>query len=250
MSNLVKFPGGGLPATANDLVTGLQNVRQEIGGQQGMQFLRLLKDGHYAIGAENLEPEEDSLWAANPFSIHHGWAAWGDGELFDEVMVPFNQPLPVKTELRDYGVAWLKQFSVILQCVEGTDTGMAVLYKGTSLGLQGAFKTLIDAILTQAQADPDHIVPIIDLQTDSYMHKKYGKIYTPVLEIDHWVSMGGDDSEEVEDDEVDATADDSEPEEKPQPRKRRSKAKASEDEATDPDDEQPQGRRRRRRRSG
>jgi hypothetical protein len=264
VSNLVKFSGGGLPTNANDLVAGLANVRQEISGSSGLQFLRLLKDGHYAIGAENLEPEEDSLWAANPFSIHHGFAAWGDGELYDEVMVPFNQALPLKSELRDYGVKWDKQFSVILQCVEGTDKGLTILYKGTSVGLQNAFKTLIDALLTRAQSDPDTIVPVIALETDSYVHKKYGKIYTPVLEIVDWISMSGEDAEPEDDDDDDGKGKTDEQAAK-QPEKSAStkrsrrgrRAGASQDEATDPDDddsgEDPDastgGRRRRRRRA-
>ena len=236
-TNLVKFPSGGLPTTPDDLVQGLANVKQEIGAAGGMPLLRLLKTGSFAIGPENLEPEEDSLWAANPYSIHHGFAAWGDGELFEEVMVPFNQAPPPKSELRDYGVAWSKQYSVILQCVNGTDKGMTVLYKGTSIGMQNAMKGLIDAIITQVQADPEHIVPVLDLEVDSYPHKQWGKVFIPILEITEWLTMGGE-SDGGDDDEVDTTDDE---EETPPAAARKRKVKA--------DDEEPvaTGRRRRRR---
>ena len=138
-NKVVKFQGGNLPANTQDLIAGLANVTQEIrGATGGVPFLRLLRHGVFAYGPENIEPEEDSLWAVNPRSVHHGWAAWGDGELFDEIMMPFNSPLPPKSELRDYGVAWSQQYSVLLQCMNGEDTGQTVMYKGTSIGLHNA----------------------------------------------------------------------------------------------------------------
>ncbi len=210
MSELVKF-GGGLPTNPNDLLQGLANVKQEISTSGGMPLLRLLRTGSFAIGAENLEPDEDSLWAANPYSIHHGFAAWGDGELFDEVMVPFNQQPPNKSELRDYGVAWAKQYSVIMQCVNGDDKGMTVLYKGTSIGMQNAMKGLIDAVITQVQADPDNCVPVLDLQVDSYPHKQWGKVFIPILEITGWMTMSGESAAAGGDDDSEVGATDDEP---------------------------------------
>lgn len=247
MNDIVKFPGGNLPATAEDLVAGLANISNEVkSGSGGTPFLRLLKTGVYAYGPENIEPEEGSLWAVNPYSVHHGWAAWGDGELIDEIMVPFNTPAPAKGTLQDYGVPWGQQFSVLFQCTTGEDKGQTVMYKGTSIGLHNAIKALIDAIVTRIQSDPKHIVPLIELNCDSYTHKKYGETFFPVLDIMDWVSI--DDGESAGDDgdgEVDTTED--EPEEKPKkPAARRGKAKAK---AKDDDDEKPTTARRRRRRA-
>ena len=205
MNKLVKFPGGAMPTTTDDLIKGLTNMQQEIRGSTGgMPFLRLLRTGVFAYGPENIEPEADSLWAINPRSVHHGWAAWGDGELIDEVMLPFNTPLTPKSELQDYGVDWAQQFSVLMQCVSGEDKGQTVMYKGTSIGLHNAVKGILEAIVTQAQADPDHIVPVVELNVDSYHHKKYGETFYPVLDIVEWLSMDGEsaDEDEAEESEV------------------------------------------------
>lgn len=247
MSNkLVKFPGGGLPANTDDLVKGLSNVTQAIKGSSGgVPFLRLLKTGVWAYGPENIEPEEGALWAVNPRSVHHGWAAWGDGELIDEVMSPFNTPITPKSELQDYGVEWQAQFSLIMQCISGEDKDQAVMYKGTSIGLHNAVKGLLEQIVTQAQADPEHLVPVIELEVDSYTHKKYGEIFYPVLEVVDWLSMDGEsvggDSDE-EDGEIDTPEETEEP---PKPAARRGKAKPK----ADPDGGDNKSSRRRRRRA-
>ena len=191
MSNIINFDGNkGVPANPDDLIAGLQNVTSTIKGSSGgVPFLRLLKSGIWAFGAENIEPEPGSHWAVNPYSIEHGWACWGDGELLDERMVPFNQPVPVKGELPDYGQSWDQQVAMQLRCMNGEDEGVTVLYKGTSTGLRNAVKSLIEDIVTQLQHDKEHLVPVIELETDSYQHKKYGQIFYPVLPIVNWISM-------------------------------------------------------------
>jgi hypothetical protein len=189
MTNIVKF-GTGLPANAEDLAKNLQTMNQNlVGSSGGMPFLRLLKSGLFAYGAEKIEPEEGSQWAVNPFSLCHGFAAWGDGELLDERMVPFNQTPPLRSELPDYGQPWNQQVSMQLQCLTGEDKSIVVMYKGTSTGLRNATKKLIDEIISQAQIDPDHIVPVVQLEVDSYEHKKYGEIFVPLLEVERWINI-------------------------------------------------------------
>jgi hypothetical protein len=192
MNSLVKFGTGGVPAKPEDLLKGLQTVGNALhGASGGVPFLRLLKSGVFAYGPENIEPIEGSEWAVNPYSVMHGYACWGDGELLDERMVPFNQPAPVRADLPDYGNEWGQQVSVMLQCLTGEDKGVTVLYKGTSTGLRNAVKETISAIVSQVQADPVHIVPVVALESTSYQHKKYGEIFVPVLAIQKWVSFDG-----------------------------------------------------------
>lgn len=190
MNDLVKFSQGGLPANPDELVAGLQNVGQSLQGTTGgIPFLRLLKSGIYAYGPENIEPEQGSEWAINPYSLMHGWACWGEGELLDERMVPSNQPAPAKGELPDLGHAWGQQVSMQLQCLNGEDAGTVVLYKGTAIGLRNAVKELINKLIAQAKGDPENIVPVVELEADSYNHKTYGQIFYPVLDIVRWVSV-------------------------------------------------------------
>lgn len=258
--NLVKFPGGGLPASTDDLAKGLQNVSSNMGPNVGgTPFLRLGKDGIWIYGQEDIEVEEGSLWAINPYSMQHGWAAWGDGELLGEVMVPMTQTPPPRNELQDFGVDWRTQLGLILQCVSGDDTGQTVYYKSTSLGMQNAVRELNNDIMAQLQKDKVNIVPVVTLESDSYKHKDWGRVYTPVLEIDHWVSMeSGETAEPDPEDalEAETAAESGAPEksESDQSRRRRrgaEKAKAgAEPPAEEPAAEKEEKPRRRRRRGG
>lgn len=259
MNDLVKFPGGGMPAKPDDLAKGLQNVTAHIGPSAGgTPFLRLGKDGIWVYGQENIDVEEASHWAINPYSIQHGFAAWGDGELFGEVMVPFNQAPPVRSTLQDYGVEWKPQTSMLLQCMSGEDKGQVVLYKGTSVGMQNAVKELINQLIGQIQSDPEHLVPVVSLEVDSYQHKKYGQTFVPILDIQEWVSMETGEADQPEDDgdttDSDDAADAPAAEDKPEPPKggsRRRRGKPADDKADETDDKAKMGagssRRRRRR---
>ena len=192
MNDLVKFAGSALPANPQALVSGLGNVASSLQvSSGGVPFLRLLRTGLYAYGAEKIEPQPGSQWAVNPYSIEHGWSCWIDGELMGEVLVAFNQPLPAQNTLQDYGGEWRMCVSMQLQCLNGEDQGLAVVFKGTSVGLRNAVKALIQALVSQIAADPVNYVPVVELETDSYPHKKYGEIFVPILNVMRWVSMGG-----------------------------------------------------------
>jgi hypothetical protein len=252
MNDLVKFAGG-LPIKPDDLEAGLQNVQSSIqGGTGGMPFLRLLKAGFFVYGAENIEVEPGSEWAINPYSLMHGFACWAPGELLDERMVPFTQAPPNKAELPDLGQSWDQQVAMQLACVSGEDAGVNVLYKGTSTGLRNAAKELINSIISQLQTDKELIVPVVELETDSYNHKQYGQIFFPILTIKSWSTIDGDaapEGEVADQSEADPAQEESAEAETPKadtppPRRRRgktSKAKAAAE-------EKPQSSNRRRRR--
>lgn len=209
MSNAVANRAAGAIASLSSLKSGLQNVTSTIVARGGDPFLRLLTDGSWVYGADNVEVEEGSLWAVNPLSIQHGWVSWTDhpgkqaNEIVGEVMVPAGSPLPDMAGLRDTGWPWTQQLSIQVQCVSGEDTGTSVLYKTTSVGGTNAVKALLNKLMAQLDVDPTHPVPVIELLTDHYTHKKWGKTYTPVFEVRSWSSI---DSVELEP-EGDAPAD-------------------------------------------
>src|SRR5690606_14194332 len=43
-------------------------------------------------------------------------------------------------------------------------------------------------------------VPVVRLEVDSYNHKKYGEVFTPVLEIVRWISFNGEPAKAANDD--------------------------------------------------
>lgn len=178
----------------------LQNVQTSIVSVGGDYLLRMLKDGTWVYGAENIEVEPKSEWAVNPLSLVHGWVAWSDykkktNEVLAEVMVPASQPLPAYDTLRevkdDEGkvAEYSQQISFQLQCLTGEDKGEQVRYKATSVGGMNASKELLGAIIAQLDEDMNNPVPVLVLGSDSYNHKTYGKTYVPVFEIVDWVPL-------------------------------------------------------------
>jgi hypothetical protein len=151
------------------------------------------KGGHWVFGAEQTEIEEGSTWAVNPLSFVHGFIAWGDGEVLAEKMVSIANPLPELDEAPPTAKkGWESQVGMSLKCVSGEDKGMEARYTVTSVGGKRAVQTLAVALADQVEKDQSKPVAMVRLKKDSYQHKSYGKIYTPVFEIVEWMSMDGE----------------------------------------------------------
>ena len=195
MSNIVAFSKAGLPAV-QDLASTLRKL--ETSNDVGSVILKMDKTGHWVFGADQTEAEPEARWAVNPFSFTHGFIAWGDGEVLGEKMVNISEPLP------DLGVAppaakkgWEAQVGMSLKCLSGEDAGMDARYSVTSVGGKKAVQALALAIAAQVEKDPSKPVPVVNLKKEHYQHKSYGRIYTPVFEIVEFISMDGEQKEEV-----------------------------------------------------
>lgn len=191
---------GGALAALGGLKAGLANVQQAIPAAGGEPILRMGRDGIWVYGAENIEVEDGSLWAINPLSLKHGWINWKKipegsrekAEKFGDILVPMHEPKPAFASLPVYeGGEWAEQTSITLRCISGTDEGTQVDYKPSSVGGANAMKELISAIMAQLDKDPDHPVPVVLLESDSYQNKTYGKIYVPDIQIQNWIAMDG-----------------------------------------------------------
>ena len=213
MTNEVAPFAGGVPANPEDLESGLQNVQSTLRGSAGgLPFFRLMKSGVYVYGAEDIEMEQGSHWAINPYSLMHGFACWGQGEMLDEQMVPFNQPPPNKASLPDLGFPWEQQVAMQIMCLDGEDAGETALYKGTSTGLRNATKELINQLIAQLQSDKVNIVPVVRFESEWYKHKEYGQIYYPVFDLTQFIPMDDPTLQAAESDTVDAAAADAQAE--------------------------------------
>ena len=196
MSNIVAFSKAGLPAV-QDLASTLRKL-ETANNDVGSVILKMDKTGHWVFGADQTEAEPEARWAVNPFSFTHGFIAWGDGEVLGEKMVNISEPLP------DLGVAppaakkgWEAQVGMSLKCLSGEDAGMDARYSVTSVGGKKAVQSLALAIAAQVEKDPSKPVPVVNLKKEHYQHKSYGRIYTPVFEIVEFISMDGEQKEEV-----------------------------------------------------
>jgi hypothetical protein len=215
MSDLVKFGGSNLPSVQS-LSSALRSVAADVGaGAGGMVFLKMDKTGHWVFGADQTEVEDDSVWAVNPFSFVHGYICWGEGEVLGEKMVGVAEPLP---ELEPAPAAskrgWEMQVGMTLACTNGEDEGMQARYSATSIGGKKAVQALAVAIAEQVDKDQAHPVPLVRLKKEHYQHKSYGRIFTPVFDVQKWVGLDAEAAVADEDVEDEVVADEA-------PRRRR-----------------------------
>ena len=190
MSNLTVFSQAGLPAVSS-LTTALRTIAPDVAS--ATVILKMDKTGHWVFGADQEEVEDDSLWAVNPFSFLHGFIAWGEGEVLGEKIVPVTQPLPdVDAPPPGAKRGWEPQVGFSLKCISGQDEGMEARYTTTSVGGKRAVQALAVEIAGQVEKDQTKPVPVVKLGKDHYQHKSYGRVYTPVFDVQKWIGMDGD----------------------------------------------------------
>jgi hypothetical protein len=191
------FELANLPPVSS-LSVALRQLEKDV-GPAGSVILKMDKRGDWVFGADQTEVDDGTLWAVNPFSFVHGYIAWGDGEVLGEKMVSVSQPLP-EMEAAPAGAkrGWETQVGMSLKCISGPDNGLEVRYNVTSVGGKRAVQGLAVAIAQQVESDQTKPVPVVTLKRDHYTHKSYGKIYTPVFEVQEWMSMDGKSEEKAD----------------------------------------------------
>jgi hypothetical protein len=191
MSNVTVFGKANLPSVAS-LADSLRNVASGASSGGGSVILKMDKTGHWVFGADQTEVEDSATWAINPFSFTHGYIAWGDGDVLAEVAVPVSQPLP-ELDPAPAGAkrGWEMQLGMSLKCMSGEDKDMEARYTVTSVGGKKALQALALSIAAQVEKDQTKPVPVVQLRKEHYVHKSYGRIYTPVFEVVEWMGMDG-----------------------------------------------------------
>ena len=189
MFNLAKLP------EVKSLSTALRTIQAEV-GPTGTVIIKMDKTGHWVFGADQTEVEADSLWAVNPFSFVHGYIAWGDGEVLAEKMVSVSEPLPEMDDAPPSAKrGWEVQVGMSMKCISGEDKGMEARYTTTSAGGKRGVQALAVAIAEQVDNDQSKPVPVVLLKKEHYQHKSYGRIFTPLFDIQSWVSINGEEPE-------------------------------------------------------
>ena len=190
MSNVTVFGKVNLPSVAS-LADSLRGVASGA-SSGGSVILKMDKTGHWVFGADQTEVEDSATWAINPFSFTHGYIAWGDGDVLAEVAVPVSQPLP-ELDPAPAGAkrGWEMQLGMSLKCMSGEDKDMEARYTVTSVGGKKALQALALSIAAQVEKDQTKPVPVVQLRKEHYVHKSYGRIYTPVFEVVEWMGMDG-----------------------------------------------------------
>ncbi len=191
MSKELTTPFGTSLPTTEALGKGLDAYRPPA-SSGGKNYLKLARQGEWVYGSEETGAED--TYAINPMSIRAGYVCWDDGEKSGEVMADLmmGEPMINPADLPPTNAEWEAQVGFDLVGMSGNDKGVELQYATNSVGGKRAHKAIVDAIRAQYAEDPARCVPVVALEMDSYQHKKYGKIFTPIFEIADWITMDGD----------------------------------------------------------
>lgn len=192
MTELVNF--GNLPSIA-ELSNSLKDFAATVPVRPKEVYLKMDKTGHWVYGADQTEIEPDSLWAVNPFSFVKGYICWGAqntssmGKLLGEVMATQFQKMPDMPEEIPDSNGWELQMGFSMQCISGSDKGLAARFMSKTKGGVPEIQRLSLEIYQHGLEDPSTPIAIVKLKSSHYNHPAgYGRIYNPSIEIVKYVS--------------------------------------------------------------
>ena len=193
MSNLSLFKAAGL-ADVKSMASSLTALKRDAHTAPSLGGAALLKldkgQGEWVYGVDS-EEVGNQLVAINPVSFTHGWVIWGDAEILLEEMTSISNPMPERPE----PVAG-NQPAVQLGFMAALEDGTQLIYKTTALGGREFIQELASAIGERIASGADDCVPLLELSSTHYRHKKYGRIYKPAFHVERWAGTGEAEAEE------------------------------------------------------
>jgi hypothetical protein len=155
-------------------------------------FLKMDKTGAWSHGVDEEPIDPEALVYIDPMGFVQGWQCWANTDipgvqaaLLGDIKVPMHEPLPERpAKVPENGREWAEMRG--MSCVID---GQRLVYTVTSVGGLNAIAELAEHYAHQYQADPDRMVLVVRLSSDSYKHKNktYGRVYVPVFEPVEWV---------------------------------------------------------------
>lgn len=164
-------------------------------------FLKFSK-GEWLIGQDGKEVELGRRYVANMAELSIGWIRWDGGKPAERRMGMLVAGF--KPEARDAlgytdQTAWERDkddklidpwtFTNELPLAD-VETGEQVTFAASSKGGIGGVGNLCKAYGKDYRTKGD-LVPVVELQRDSYIHPVYKKLYVPVLPIVDWIDNAG-----------------------------------------------------------
>lgn len=173
---------------ANDLI--------ETGNSASSGTVNYMKfnKGEWLFGVDNDEVDADEIMAVNPASFTIGYQGWQDGSPVNGPVVPVSRraELPAEADLDPIPSGdmngWSKQLGVSFRSMEDQTP---LQFNTTSYGGKQAITKLMKEVGEGLKAHIDAPVALVKLSSDSYPHKKYGKVYTPIITIVGWADASG-----------------------------------------------------------
>jgi hypothetical protein len=178
-------------------------VAAELDRFVGAPFLKFNKQGEYAISDAETIPI-GTRGIAHCSELCFGWRKWEANKVVEERMgrvadrfVPpargeLGDSDESKWEMQDDGTRrdpW--QFTATVPFTR-SDTDASYVFSVTSRGGLRAINGLVRAYGSRVKDKGDAAGdPIVELQSDSYKHRTYGKIFFPLLHVVGWTDAGG-----------------------------------------------------------
>jgi hypothetical protein len=168
----------------------------------GAPLLKFTKQGEFAISdVDAIAAGTRCIAQCNLMEL--GWVKWADGRpvehktglVADNFVPPQRSALPDRDEsqweIDDDGERrdpWAFQMSVPLTLLSASGE----TYKFT-IGSKGGLRCLSALMRAYGKhvAEKKPGQPIVELQPDSYKHRKYGKIFFPVMHVVGWTDANG-----------------------------------------------------------
>jgi len=168
---------------------------------QGGTFLKFNK-GEWQKGQNSDEVPLATLLVANMDELSIGWVRWEDGKPAERRMNLLVSG--VRPDARaDLGYDDQTQWEVDKEGkpqdpwnftnelpVADPETGEQLVFSASSKGSIGCIGNLCKIYAKGRQSNPG-LVPVLELDRTSYMHKEHGKLYVPVLNIVEWIENDG-----------------------------------------------------------
>lgn len=158
-------------------------------------FMKFTRFGEWLYGTDDVEAAPDSLWVVHPQSFEHGWIAWGNkennnhGEKLGEIKVLATEPLPLESSLDHVEGSWNQQAAMQMLCLTGMDKDTRVTFNTSSTGGRRLYQKIVQSVIEQITEGKAAVAPVVKLDKDSYIHTKFGKIFTPLMTIMEWKTL-------------------------------------------------------------
>jgi len=188
-------PKTGLPTNLANIATAIRKSADVVASDV-KPFVKFTKYGEWIYGTDETEIDSKSESAINPLSAGVGYVGWGDkehgnegtpqGEHFAHPVA--GEPLLDKEELHEIDGQWL---SAVKLEFKGMDGGPELVWKANSAGARNCYKAIMTKVAERLEAENTHCVPVVTMGKSFYNHTKYGKIFTPTLDVSYWTDMKG-----------------------------------------------------------
>lgn len=202
-TDVQKFFGGHQLPSKEKMAEALAGFAASKSALGGKPLLKFTKDsGQWVFGISNEALPHGTRLIVNPASLSSGFIAWWLGQIEGEIMQPLtmgpvdpNKLGPVNSggippgQKKPSGQGWQPQSSV--EMITEDKVPLQMVYKTSSIGGLRCLMDLASDIVYGQSENPARVYPVVELQGDSYPHKEFGTVHTPILAVVGWLDEQG-----------------------------------------------------------